>query len=247
MNPSIDLNADMGEGGMNDALIMPLVSSANIACAGHAGDEEIMLKTIRSALAAGIAIGAHPGYEDRKNFGRLALAMEPEALRNSILTQLERFIRMANTCGASLHHVKPHGALYHQADQHPELASLLVSCIMEVQPACRIYCPPHGELALAAASAGLHVVTEGFADRRYQSDGTLMARNFTGSVLTDPAEAATQAIQMASLGSVTTDTGASIPLSVRTLCVHGDTHQAVAHLHAVRTALANAGIRIQRP
>jgi UPF0271 protein len=244
MNRSIDLNADLGEGADNDALLLPLVSSVNIACGGHAGDEKTMRRTIRAAMAAGIAIGAHPGYDDRANFGRRPLSIEPEALRDSIRTQLDRFLRIADDCGASLHHVKPHGALYHQADKDPQLASLFVACITEIQPACRIYCPPHGELAPAAARAGLHVAAEGFADRRYQDNGNLVPRDLPGAVLTIPSEAAAQAIRIACHGSVTTDTGTCIPLLVRTLCVHGDSPQAAALLQAVRTALENADIRI---
>lgn len=247
MNPSIDLNADLGEGGENDSLLIPLVSSVNIACAGHAGDVETMYRTIQAAMAAGIAIGAHPGYEDRTNFGRVPLAIGSEALCDSIRTQLSRFSHIANECGASIHHVKPHGALYNQANKDPELAALFIACMQDIQPACRIYCPPHGELALAAANAGLRVVEEGFADRRYQDDGSLLPRSRPGAVLSMPEEAAAQAIQMARHGNITTDTGAVIPLPIRTLCVHGDSPQAAALLQAVRTTLANAGIRIQSP
>lgn len=247
MNPSIDLNADIGEGGENDALLIPLVSSVNVACGGHAGDEAIMRRTIQGAMAAGTAIGAHPGYDDRANFGRHPLPIEPEALQDSIHTQLTVFLRIANECGASLHHVKPHGALYNQADKDPQLASLFVACMREIQPACRIYCPPHGQLALAAATTGLHVVSEGFADRRYQDDGSLVPRNLPGAVLTDPEEAAAQALHMAQHGFVPSHTGAYIPLPVRTLCVHGDSPRSVALLHSIRTALAAAGIRIQSP
>lgn len=247
MNQSIDLNADLGEGGKNDAVLIPLVSSVNIACGGHAGDEETMRRTIQTAMAAGIAIGAHPGYDDRANFGRLPLSIEPESLQDSIRSQLSRFLCIATECGASLHHVKPHGALYNQADRDPQLANLFVACMREIQPACRIYCPPHGQLALAAATTGLDVVAEGFADRRYQNDGFLVPRSLPGAVLTDENEAATQALHMAHQGLVTSDTGANIPLPVRTLCVHGDSPRIVALLHAIRTTLSSAGIRIQRP
>ena len=247
MNRSIDLNADLGEGRENDALLIPLVSSVNIACGGHAGDEETMRHTILAAQRAGVAIGAHPGYEDRENFGRLPLSIEPEPLRDSIRAQLSRFLRIATECGASLHHVKPHGALYNQADQNPQLADLFANCMRDVQAACRIYCPPHGQLARAAAASGLRVVAEGFADRLYQDDGTLVPRQQPGAVITNPTIAAAQGLAIASRSQVICSTGKTIALPAQTLCIHGDDPHALAMLHAIRQALLGAQIIIQQP
>lgn len=247
MNRTIDLNADVGEGGGYDDLLIPLVSSVNIACGGHAGDEETMRGTISAALRAGAAIGAHPGYEDRANFGRTALAMDPDTLRQSILHQLRTFHHIALECGASVHHVKPHGALYNQANKDAGLAACFVECVNHALPGCRVYCPPQGELARAAAAAGLDVVAEGFADRAYADDGSLVPRDQPGAILCDPESAAAQALQIATHAQVSSLSGKTIPLPARTLCIHGDSPNAVAMLKSIRTALVNAGIRIQKP
>jgi UPF0271 protein len=247
MSATIDLNADLGEGGMHDAAMIPLVSSVNIACGGHAGDLVTMRRTIGLALAAGIAVGAHPGYEDRANFGRLPLAMDRSDLLEMLVRQLSLFLTVAEEAGAAVHHVKPHGALYNQADRDTGIANAFAEAVAKVVPGTKIYCPPSGKLEAACQATGFETVPEGFADRRYAENGTLVPRSETDAVLAHPGDAVAQAIRIVSTQSVITRSGRTIPLPVRTLCVHGDGPAALALLRAVREALERTGITIAAP
>lgn len=231
---SIDLNADLGEGGTQDAALLELVSSANIACGGHAGNEETMQRSIELALASGVAIGAHPGYEDREHFGRLAMVMPLDEVTNLVRRQIEALASLAGCAGTRLHHVKPHGALYNQASRDPLLAAAVVAGIASVSPDLILYALPASALAEAGREAGLAVCAEGFADRRYREDGSLMPRGEPGAVIKDVAAAVAQALEIASNGKV------------ETLCVHGDGATAVAILRAVRARLGEAGLAVRR-
>jgi UPF0271 protein len=228
----IDLNADLGEGGSEDEVLLGLVSSCNIACGGHAGNDEIMRRTLAHAHAAGVAIGAHPGYEDRENFGRRELEISPQAVTDMVACQLRRLATLAQEMGTRLHHVKPHGALYNQANREASLAAAVIAGVLEISPGLLLYAPPDGALAAAARAAGMDVRSEGFADRRYQYDGTLQPRSQPGAVIEDPDEAVAQALDLASSGRF------------ETLCVHGDGAQAVTLLRAIRSALEKAGFGI---
>lgn len=241
----IDLNCDLGEGGLHDAALIGLASSANIACGGHAGNEDSMQAAIAACLARGVAVGAHPGYEDRDNFGRQPLALAPAMVAAQVSRQLHRLARIAQAAGAPVHHVKPHGALYHQADRDPVLAAAFTQAVVCTVPGCLLYVPPAGALAAAAAAAGLPIRPEGFADRRYRPDGSLVPRSEPGACITCPAEAAAQAMELAGHGRVRTIAGDLLSLSAETLCVHGDGPEAIRLLQAVREALAAAGIQIQ--
>jgi len=236
----IDLNADLGEGGSQDAALIALVSSANIACGGHAGDEATMRAAIDACLAAGVVIGAHPGYEDREHFGRRALEISPAAVTDLVVRQVARLAEMT-----PLHHVKPHGALYNQADHDPELAAAVVKGVASVVPACLFYAPPGGALAAAAKTAGLRLCAEGFADRRYTESGNLVPRGEAGAMIEEVGAAVAQAMQIACKGRVETTAGTWFPLSAQTLCVHGDSPHALETLRAVRQALIEAGIKPQ--
>ena len=238
---AIDLNADLGEGGSQDAELMALASSVNIACGGHAGDKETMDASVEEALEAGVAIGAHPGYEDREGFGRLPMDLEPAAVADLVSQQVGRLTEIA----AGIHHVKPHGALYNQANRDPELAAAVVEGVKRIVPDCEFYVPPGGALAAAAEAAGLAVRAEGFVDRRYQENGTLVPRGEPGAVIEDVDEAIAQALQIACKERVRTVTGTWIPLPAKTLCVHGDSPRAVELLGAVRQALEAAGFTIR--
>ena len=229
---TIDLNADLGEGGMEDAAILGLASSANIACGGHAGDERTMRRSVELAMAAGVAIGAHPGYEDRENFGRRALALPLETVTDLVGRQVAKLAALAAEAGARLHHVKPHGALYNQADRDAALAAAVVEGITRVSPELMLYAPPAGQLAAAGRAAGLAVCAEGFADRRYLENGALMPRAEPGAVISNVAEAVAQAMGIIANGKVDT------------LCVHGDGATAVAMLRTLRVALEAAGLTI---
>lgn len=230
---SIDLNADLGEGGEEDAVLLGLVSSANIACGGHGGDELTMRRTIESALAAGVALGAHPGYEDRVHFGRRALVLPLEQVTDLVRRQVGKLTELAGRAGAQLNHVKPHGALYNQADRDALLAAAVVKGITDVSSELMLYAPPAGQLAAAGRAAGLALCAEGFADRRYLENGSLMPRAEPGAVITNVDDAVAQAMAIVSNGKVDS------------LCVHGDGPTAVTILQALRSALEADGLTIR--
>ncbi|MES2660338.1 MAG: 5-oxoprolinase subunit PxpA [Verrucomicrobiota bacterium] len=228
----MDLNADLGEGGGEDAALLGLVSSANIACGGHAGDEETMRRTIDLAMASGVAIGAHPGYEDREHFGRRAMAFPLDRVTDLVARQVEKLASLAEAAGATLHHVKPHGALYNQADRDALFATAVVTGITKIFPLAMLYALPNSRLAEAGQAAGLTICLEGFADRRYVANGSLMPRNEPGAVITDIDEAVSRAMDLAKSGKV------------ETLCVHGDGPTAVAILRLLRKSLEADGLTI---
>ncbi len=240
---TIDLNADLGEGGEQDEALMALASSVNIACGGHAGDEGSIRRAVELATQAQIAIGAHPGYEDRENFGRKAIHRSTGEIRSLVLRQLERVLRIHS----DLHHVKPHGALYNQSNQDETMAAALVAAIAEMQPDTILYCPPHGALARAAGKIKLATCGEGFIDRRYQEDGNLCPRLEERALIEDVDEAVSQALKIAFQQTVTTLNGTTIPLKARTLCVHGDSPHAVDLLRLTRSSLETARIGILAP
>ena len=232
---AIDLNADLGEGGTQDAALLELVSSANIACGGHAGDEETMRRSIDLALASGVAIGAHPGYEDREHFGRLAMTLPLGMVTALVRRQIAKLSDLATTAGACLHHVKTHGALYNQASRDPLLATAVVAGITSVSPELILYALPGSALAEAGRAAGLTVCAEGVADRRYRLDGSLMPRGEPGAVIKDVDAAVAQALGIVSSGRV------------ETLCVHGDGVTAVAILRALRYKIGEIGCEVGIP
>jgi UPF0271 protein len=240
---SIDLNADLGEG-MDDSAILPLVTSANIACGMHAGDPEVMDRTVALALANRVQIGAHPGYPDRANFGRRPLQMSLEAVENLVLYQvaaLDGFIRSRH---GTLRHVKPHGALYNQAAKDLELARAVARGVKRFHPTLVLVGLAGSKLVQAAKEVGLPVAEEAFADRRYLPDGSLMPRDRPGAVLTDPEDAAAQATLIATERCVAAEGGLRIPLRADTLCLHGDTPGARSIAVAIRDRLTAAGIPI---
>lgn len=240
---TIDLNADLGEGGEHDEALMALASSVNIACGGHAGNDNSMRRAVGFAIQAQVAIGAHPGYEDPAHFGRRDMELSAAEIRALIHRQLERILAIHQR----LHHVKPHGALYNQANQDETMAKTLVAAIAGIQPDTILYCPPSGELMKAAAGIGLATCAEGFIDRRYGGDGNLCPRTDERALIEDPGEAVTQALGIATQRTVTTIDGATIPLKAGTLCVHGDSPGAARLLRLTRLSLEGAGIKIMAP
>jgi UPF0271 protein len=241
----MDLNADIGEGGSRDAALIALVSSANIACGGHAGDESSMRSAIERCLAAGVLIGAHPGYEDPEHFGRREMNLSPKAVVDLVARQVSRMVEMTARAGVAVHHVKPHGALYHQANHDPTLAAALADAVARIIPGCGFYAPPVGHLAVAAADVGLRVRGEGFVDRRYAENGGLVSRSMPGAVIEDAAAAVSQALEIALNHRVLTAGDTWFPMSAETLCVHGDSPRAVEILNAVRQALVAARFSIR--
>ena len=248
---TIDLNCDMGESfGRyslgDDAAMLDFVTSANIACGLHAGDPPVMRHTVEMAIAHGVAVGAHPGYPDLQGFGRRALSMSAEELEATILYQLGALAGFVAAAGDRLIHVKPHGALYNAATRDPEVAGAIARAVTNFDPQLIVITLSGSALAEAAGKEGLSVATEGFADRAYQDDGTLVPRNRPGAVIHDPAQAAARAVRMVTEGTVKAITGETIALKIDTLCVHGDTPNAPAIAQSLRRALEAAGVSITR-
>lgn len=239
--PRIDLNCDVGEGCGHDAGIMPFVSSANVACGGHAGDDETMRATIRLARRHGVAIGAHPGHPDRAHGGRRPLPIGPAAAADLVLDQIARLAALA---AGDLHHVKLHGALYHQAEEDVALADAIAAALARARPRLVVYGLAGGRLAAAARARGLAVADEAFLDRAYADGGGLVPRGAPGALLTDPALAAARAVALACTGQVRTIGGRDLAIRAATLCLHGDGADPVGTARAVREALAAAGVRI---
>jgi UPF0271 protein len=243
---SIDLNSDLGEGAGTDAQLMPLISSANIACGGHAGDESTMREAVALARRYGVAVGAHPGYPDRENFGRVAVAMTHDELSEEVARQIRALRRVDPDLKIS--HVKAHGALYNEAWRDKAIAKAIVAGVTMVFPPptdVALFAQPKSALAEAALQAGLRVVREGFADRAYEADGTLRSRKLAGALHTDPQVAAKQALSFVREGGVRTYDGSFRELTVETLCLHGDTPGAPSIAAAVREALAAAGVKVR--
>jgi UPF0271 protein len=240
---NIDLNADVGEG-FDDEPLYDLVSSVNIACGAHAGDDESMARAIELALTHHVAIGAHPGYADREHMGRGPLDMQPAQLRASIQDQIVRLSHIAQKKATAVSHVKPHGALYNQAAVDPWLATAVAEAVRSVQPRLRLVGLAGSWLTAAGRSARLKVTEEGFADRRYQKDGTLASRERADALITDPAAAAAQALAIARGMPVESVDGYPVTVHASTICLHSDTPGALENARAVRAVLERAGFTI---
>ena len=245
----IDLNCDMGEipeaiaDGTQDALLRS-ITSANVACGGHAGDAETMRTTVKQALRAGVEIGAHPGYPDRENFGRLELKMAPAEVAESVYEQVEALGKIAETCGAQLVHVKPHGALYNQAVKNRDLAAAIAEGVARWRRDVVLVGLAGSPMLDVFREAGLAVAAEAFADRRYEPDGTLRSRKFEDALIRDPEEAAHQALGMVERGVVTASDGSEVKLAAQTICIHGDTPGATKIAEQVARTLRQAGIAL---
>lgn len=232
----IDLNCDMGEGMNNDAQIMPYISSANIACGAHAGDTSIMQETIRLAQQYKVAIGAHPSYPNREHFGRIEIQMTADELYNEVLQQIQLIKKIAREEGASLHHVKPHGALYNSAAKNIEVAEAIAKAIHDVDPSLKVYGLPNSIFENVCVAMGLNYVGEGFADRTYTDDGSLTPRTMPHALITDRAVSIEQVMNMVQQGAVRTTAGNMIPMSVKTICIHGDGEHAIEFAKALHDA-----------
>jgi UPF0271 protein len=245
----IDLNCDMGEipeaivDGTQDAL-MQSITSANVACGGHAGDAETMRFTIEQALRRGVAVGAHPGYPDRENFGRLELNMGAREVAQSVFEQVTALASVAETCDAPVTHVKPHGALYNQAVKNRELAAAIASGVARWNRGV-VLVGLAGSLMLEVfREAGFAVAAEAFADRQYEPDGTLRSRKFEDALLRDPEKAARQALGMVERGVVTASDGSEVAVRAQTICIHGDTPGATEIAAEVARVLRGAGVTL---
>lgn len=247
---TIDLNADLGEadtpaGQASEAAVLRYISSANIACGGHAGDAETMRRTVRAAKANGVKIGAHPSYPDRVNFGRMSLPIKSRDLRETLMAQITTLTEIAASEGQTISYVKPHGALYNDAAENTDLAALLAETVAALDPNLIFMGSPGSELERAAQAQSLRFIAEGFIDRRYLDTGRLQARSIEGAVIQDQDERMSQTLSLANTGSVISDTGAKISVPAKTLCLHGDSAGAVETARQARTALEAAGFTIQ--
>lgn len=246
MPDRIDFNSDLGEGAGTDAALMSFVTSANIACGGHAGNENTMRATVELAMRNKVAVGAHPGYPDRERFGRVPVEIESRELIESIRRQVESLIGVASRMGARVTHVKAHGALYNQGERDVATARNILFGIQAATGGheLAVFAPPASAMSQEASGMGMKVVREGFVDRAYEPDGTLRSRSIPGAVLTDPAAAAAQALSFVRDGGVIAADGSFLKLEVDTLCVHGDTPGAEEIARAVRDALREANVKV---
>jgi len=248
----IDLNADMGESfgaytlGL-DAEVLESISSANVACGFHAGDPQVMRRTVALAQAKGVAVGAHPGYPDLVGFGRREMQCAPDAVTQFVLYQIAALGGFCRAEGVAMHHVKPHGALYNQAAQDAALARAIVAGIKAYDPQLILFALPGSQLAAAGLEAGLSVALEGFADRAYNADGSLRSRRLPGAVLHDPTEIVARVLRLVQTGRLECADGQEISLPVQTICVHGDNPQAAAIARTLRAELLRAGVSIAPP
>jgi UPF0271 protein len=246
----IDLNCDMGESYGRwtlgaDEEIMPFITSANIACGFHGGDPHVMRKTVALALKHGVAIGSHPSLPDLMGFGRRVMDVTPVELKDYICYQTGALREFVRAGGAELQHMKPHGILYNMMEPNPALAAAAGQAVLESGGRDLILVAlAGGKCDAACRRQGIRVASEGFADRAYNADGTLVSRRLAGSLIEDPERAAAQAVRMAVEGKVRTIDDVDIEIHVQTICCHGDTAGAPRIVHAVRSGLERAGCRL---
>jgi UPF0271 protein len=239
----VDLNADLGEGFADEALV-PWITSANVACGYHAGDPATMERTAALCAAHSVSVGAHPGLPDREGFGRAERAVRPGEVAAWVLDQVRALAAAADRAGVRLRHLKPHGALYHMAARDEAVAAEIVEASRSFDPALVLIVPPGSALERSALAAGSRVAREGFPERGYLADGRLAPRGVPGALVEDPAEAAARAVALCLGLPIRAVDGADVRLEVETLCVHGDSPGAAAIARAVRTALDAAGIEV---
>jgi UPF0271 protein len=247
---TIDLNSDLGEGygpwAMgDDAAMLAVVNSANIACGGHAGDPETMYRTLRTAAERGVVIGAHPSYADREGFGRRIIPMRPDEIGRMVVAQVAALIGIARLVGTEVRYVKPHGALGNVGAASPEVAAAIVEAVRTAFPALAILAISGTQLELAARKAGVEVYSEIFADRAYQQDGLLVPRSQAGAMIDDPERAAQRLIDFVEHGRMAVLDGEPIELAADSVCVHGDSPGAVEMARHVRTELVKSGVELR--
>ena len=242
---AIDLNSDLGEGDAYDEELLAIVSSCNVACGGHAGDEASMARTVLVAIENGVSVGAHPGYPDREGFGRMSRFLTGDALYQSLTAQVAALADIAVQLGTRLTHVKPHGALYNDAVGDSELSDIIARVTAEAPGSPAFMGMANTELQKAAERHGLDFIAEAFVDRAYEPDGTLVSRKEPGAVHSELSVATTQAVGLATRGQVTSRDGSVISVEADTLCIHGDTPGAAEAARAVRDVLESHGVEIR--
>ncbi len=247
---TVDLNADMGEGMDNDAALMSWISSANIACGGHAGDKESTRKTIELAISHQVSIGAHPSYPDRKNFGRtdlLGKTISINDIPSIIIEQVQSLMEVCKEFKVRLTHVKPHGALYNRAARDPELSLAILDAVKTCDDGLLIYGLSGSIMAGLTNKVGLTFVHEVFADRTYQPDGSLTPRSSPDALITDHQQACQQVLSMLKENMVRSVDGRLIPIIAESICIHGDGLHAVGFARTIRQSLEAEGIQVKSP
>jgi len=251
---SIDLNADLGEAdnadwARNETEMLLHISSANIACGGHAGTEKSMRHMVRGAKKNGVVIGAHPSYPDKAHFGRRSMVLEEDisvaALKTSLFAQITRLAEIASEEETFISYVKPHGALYNDAVNDVEKANLVAEIIAAIDPKLIFVGAPNSEMGAAAKRHKLKYIAEGFIDRRYTDDGHLQSRNIDGAVIKNQKARLIQAKKLVTMKRVTTASGKELPVDIKTLCLHGDSAGAVETARLTRREIEAAGIKIK--
>ena len=247
---TIDINADLGESEESlttgtDFELMRYITSANVACGGHAGNEQTMRHTLSAARKLKVAVGAHPGYPDRANFGRLESPLSPVEIEASVGQQIAALVKIAESLDMRLVHVKPHGALYHAANVNREVALAIGRAVKTINPLLVVVGQAGSPVLEIWRAMGLRFATEAFADRAYEPDGTLRKRTLSGALLHDPARAAQQAIDIAVRHRAIAYDGCELKLEASTICIHSDTPGSVAIAREVNQQLKAAGVRVQ--
>ena len=237
----IELSCDLGEasddsGRAVERELWTLIDAANVACGGHAGDDDSMRDAARVSAARGFILGAHPSYPDRENFGRKSMSIDPRELRRALIHQLSVFAKIAAGEGVSVQRIKAHGALYNDAHRDRALAEVLIDAVHDIDESTSIVAADASQMALAARDRGMHVIREAFADRRYMPDGSLVSRKDDDALLSIE-EAAEQAFRLSTSRDVVTRGGKALPLEFDTLCIHADTPRAVERARAIRARL----------
>lgn len=240
----VDINCDMGEGMANDALLMPFISSANIACGYHSGSDDTILQTIELCLHHHVAVGAHPSFKDKKNFGRTEMHPGDTELFDLVSEQLYHFSSLASQLGASIHHVKPHGALYNMAAKNYRMAAIIAKAVYTFNSRLVLYGLANSCLVSEAAAIGLKTASEAFADRTYQADGSLTKRSDALALLTKKEDVVKQVLMLVAKNAVIAVNGDIVPVKPDTICIHGDGEHALVFAMGIVAALKEKGILI---
>ncbi|MBS1576204.1 MAG: LamB/YcsF family protein [Bacteroidetes bacterium] len=242
---SVDINCDMGEAIGNDELIFPFISSANIACGYHAGDESTMRKTVDLCMKYGVAVGAHPSFADKENFGRTEMDLSMQKIDQLVTIQINNLIDILHEKGATLHHVKPHGALYNMAARDSLLAATIAKAVKAINPSLILFGLANSHSVNEAKKIGLKTASEVFADRTYQDDGSLTSRKLPNALIEDRDEAISQVLQMAKNKTVRSVSGKLVPITAETICIHGDGAHAAEFAKTIFQKLKLEGIDIK--
>lgn len=244
---TIDINCDLGEGFPNDTLLMPFISSANIACGFHAGDTDTIKRTIENCIKNKVAIGTHPGFNDKANFGRSEMMLSDCELYDLVAEQIELVQNICTEMGATLHHVKAHGALYNMAARDATMSYIIAGIIKEINPSLILYGLSNSFLISEAEALGLKTASEVFADRTYTPEGMLTPRTQANALLHSREESLSQVLQMITQQQVRATDGSLVSLKADTICIHGDGDHALSFAEAIFTAMKENNILIRTP